>query len=168
MTLSILLLSSIYFALPCWSFNMSAALLTPLGRLFPSIKNINIPIDMGLTWNGSPLIGPSRTYLGLLVAIIAGTLWIYIGDDQFALLKTILAFVGVVSASFIKRRLKLRSGAQMYVVDQIDYLFIVALIFYVFSLENWQILLTALIITAIAHPVVCYVAYKLHLKDSPF
>ncbi|MDD5165648.1 MAG: CDP-archaeol synthase [Candidatus Pacebacteria bacterium] len=147
---------------------MSAALLTPLGRVFPQLKRINIPIDMGLTWNGSPLIGPSRTYLGLLVAFIVGALWFYIGGDTYAFFKTTLAFIGVVGASFIKRRLKIKSGARAYIMDQVDYLFITALIFYVFSLEKWQILLTALLITAIAHPVVCYVAYKLHLKDSPF
>ncbi len=147
---------------------MSAALLIPIGRTFPLVRKLNVPVDFGVMLGQSRLVGPSRTFLGLIVAILVGIIWLSVSDDSYALIKTLLAFVGVVLASFIKRRLNLKQGAPFLIADQIDYLLLVAAVFYICALENIFVLGAALIITAIAHPIVCYVAYKLHLKESPF
>jgi len=147
---------------------MGAALLIPIGRTFPLVRKLNVPVDFGVMLGQSRLVGPSRTFLGLAVAILVGIIWAYVSNDSYALIKTLLAFVGVVLASFIKRRLNLKQGAPFLIADQIDYLLVVAIVFYLSALENASVLVAALIITAIAHPIVCYVAYKLRLKESPF
>ncbi|MBA1158808.1 CDP-archaeol synthase [Microvirga mediterraneensis] len=81
-----------------------------------------VPIDFGLTWlDGQPLLGSSKTFRGLAVAIAATAIvaamlkfgWRLGAEIAF------MSMMGDVAASFLKRRLGLEPHARAFGLDQI-------------------------------------------------
>jgi len=136
------------------------------------------PIDMGRRWrDGRRIFGDGKTWGGFLSGIIAGLviggiesliIWHNILID--ALIASIGALLGDLTASFIKRRIGLERGAPAPLLDQLDF-YVGALIFlYLFAGKAFNIyaeLVFAVIIYAL-HRLTNYTAYKLKLKSVPW
>jgi CDP-2,3-bis-(O-geranylgeranyl)-sn-glycerol synthase len=80
------------------------------------------PVDGGRRWaDGRPVLGPSKTWRGILAAVLATAAagqWL-LGDASLGALAAVLAMAGDLGSSFVKRRLGLRSGANALGLDQL-------------------------------------------------
>lgn len=85
-------------------------------------KRCNWPVDGGLDWlDGRPLVGRSKTFRGLLLAVAAAALVGHLIGLTWTLgaFTALSAMAGDLLSSFCKRRLGLRSSAPAPVLDQI-------------------------------------------------
>ena len=79
------------------------------------------PVDGGLRFRDRPLLGPSKTWRGLITAILASTLSAPIlgFDWHIGLIVGALAMLGDLLSSFIKRRLGHLSGTRAIGLDHL-------------------------------------------------
>lgn len=85
-------------------------------------QRLSAPIDGGCRWrDGRPLLGPSKTWRGLVSGTLAtGLASLALGLGLgFGLLFGLLALVGDLISSFCKRRLGLASSARATGLDQL-------------------------------------------------
>ncbi|MFO8153216.1 CDP-archaeol synthase [Thioalkalivibrio sp.] len=79
------------------------------------------PLDGGLRWrDGRDLLGPNKTWRGVVAGVLAGAAagpLVGVGW-QIGALAALLAMVGDLLTSFVKRRLDRESGAAMFGLDQ--------------------------------------------------
>lgn len=147
-------------------------------------------IDFGKKFiDGSDLLGPGKTWEGLLLALLVGT--------AFGMLEVVLhpylnpialeagfslqrlsftsvffvalgAMVGDMVGSFIKRRIKIRRGESAPLLDQLDFVF-GAFFFASFFVELTSIsVLIFIIITPFVHLLSCFIGYKIGAKKVPW
>ena len=167
----------------------------PLAAVFGGGK----PIDGGRTMgDGRRILGDGKTYRGLFVGIICGLL---VGLLQMRLVSggftvfgiTLPAFgmsiagsvivilalscgslFGDMFMSFFKRRLGLKRGAPLPVIDQLDFVFGAWLFTYLISPEwfsatfSFWIVVTVLIVTPILHLVTNIIGYFIGVKKEPW
>ncbi len=79
------------------------------------------PIDLGRNFiDGRPIFGPHKTWRGLVASVLGTWLAALILHVDFAhgVLLALWSMVGDMIASFIKRRLGLKSGARCTGIDQ--------------------------------------------------
>ncbi len=81
-----------------------------------------LPLDFGSTFfDGRPLFGPSKTFRGIVVAILSATAGaLLIGlDPMIGTTVAGLSMAGDLFSSFVKRRLNLPPSSQAVGLDQI-------------------------------------------------
>lgn len=79
------------------------------------------PVDRGKLWrDGQPILGPHKTYRGILGAAFAGFIggWLTGLGPGVGLMAAMLSMAGDLISSFIKRRRKLPSGSVSAGLDQ--------------------------------------------------
>ncbi len=111
---------------------------------------------------------------GLVLGIITGFIQYYIIEDDIYIYRGILlsfgALIGDLIGAFIKRRLGIKPGKPLPVLDQI--LFIVIAITFTQALNYLTISLIEfvyiIIITFVLHITTNFIAYLLKLKDVPW
>lgn len=164
--------NAFYFIFPAYCANASPV-------LFGGGK----PIDCGRKFfDGKPIFGSHKTYRGFISGLLIGTFvgWVqeFIapnaglpkGSVFLGFILSLGALVGDLVGSFTKRRLDLKPGAPMPVVDQLDFVFF-ALLFALIVEPNSISFLCAILIIALTGPIhvlVNFIAYLLHLKDKPW
>lgn len=86
----------------------------------------------------------------------------------FCILTPLGALVGDLMGAFVKRRMGIKPGGLLPVVDQID--FVVGAVAFAIPLAmiGWEIAVTVLLITPPIHLITNYVASKLKLKKNPW
>ncbi len=156
------------------------------------------PIDLGRSWRGRRILGDGKTWYGLIggcaAGVALGTILMMVAlpfDSEnlwgfgsypaalgviFAL--SLGALLGDMGGSFIKRRLNVKRGAKMPVLDQYDFLLgslILLLIFYPdWFLSNfwegnrWIALLTILVAVPLLHRGVNIIGYRMGRKEVPW
>lgn len=79
------------------------------------------PLDGGLCWRGRPLFGPSKTWRGLVTAILLSALLAPLLGLGWPIGLVIgsLAMLGDLLSSFVKRRARLASGARAIGLDHL-------------------------------------------------
>ena len=112
----------------CFSCTLQALALLVAANGAPVIArdiagtHFNWPVDLGLMLNDAqPLFGDSKTWRGLLVAVISGAIvagWIELTVKQGALF-ALLVMIGDLFASFTKRRLRLAPSSRSRGLDVI-------------------------------------------------
>lgn len=112
-------------------------------------QHLGVPLDGNrLAPDGNPWLGSSKTWVGVVSAVVGTSVaaqllgygWL-LGSGFAA-----LAMLGDLISSFIKRRLGLRSGREVPVLDQLPET-LLPLVFYVGSLGlGWRQLLILVII----------------------
>ena len=167
----------------------------PLAAVFGGGK----PIDGGRTMgDGRRILGDGKTYRGLLAGVICGLL---VGLLQMRLLSggfdafgitlpafgiSIVTSVTVILAmscgslfgdmfmSFFKRRLGLKRGAPLPIIDQLDFVLGAWLFTYILS-PAWftatftlWIVVTVLVITPMLHLVSNIIGYFIGVKNEPW
>jgi len=176
------LVESIWVILPAYVANG----LVSLVRFFTKKPH---PIDFGKTWKGKPVFGKNKTWEGLMFGCLIGMLigWIEMLSFPFlpfhispvplkiipmsALLGFLLGFgamAGDTVESFLKRRLNIKPGKPLPVLDQLDFL-IGAVIFssLVMSWE-WEWIVLLIILTPVFHFVANITGYLLKIKKYPW
>jgi CDP-2,3-bis-(O-geranylgeranyl)-sn-glycerol synthase len=146
------------------------------------------PIDLGKNWtDGKRILGDGKTIRGLVVGTICG---IIIGIVQIFLSPAIdfvpvhtffavamLSFgalLGDIIKSFFKRRFGFSRGAQLLLVDQLDFVAGAWLLTYIFEpvwfASNFtiSIIITVLILTPVLHRLTNIFGYYIKIKKEPW
>ena len=86
----------------------------------------------------------------------------------FSLLIPVGALLGDLTGAFIKRRLGIKPGGLLPIVDQIDFV-VGAIVFSIpLAIVSWQLAVTVLLITPPIHLFTNFLAYKMKLKRNPW
>ncbi len=108
----------------------------------PVLLGGHFPIDGGRrAWDGRPIFGPSKTWLGLAAGLAAGCLAavleahilrstsfdLWSGQAMWYVSSGVAlsagAMLGDLAGSFIKRRMQVKAGQQSLLLDQLPFLF---------------------------------------------
>ena len=180
-----IIIQSLWLVLPAYIANASALLFG--GRT---------PIDFGKNWrDGKRILGDGKTVRGFVSGVLGGIVTcvaIIVVTNQInyplafmnlvnypitnkilfgALVGFLLGFgalFGDIAGSFIKRRLRLKRGADVPLLDQWNFI-IGAVLFAMWFTEItvWMLLLM-LLITPLVHRIANIVAHKLKIKKEPW
>lgn len=150
------------------------------------------PIDGGMEWHGSRLLGDGKTWKGSMGGILAGSalalLLNYVRapvSDAIGISLTVFttsvililplgAILGDIGASFIKRRLDKERGAAFPGLDQLDFVvgsIALALLFdtsWAIETFTMEILAVIVVITPILHLGTNLIGFKLGFKEEPW
>jgi len=180
------ILFAIWFLLPAAFANVIPILVAPI----PFLKKFNAPIDGGKKWRGHDLLGPHKTWRGIIAGIIIATITLWAqqllamhygwahyaaGGVDYAHLPIFIlgplfaigALGGDAVESFFKRQRGIKSGGKWVPFDQLDYIIgsvIVSLFVVILSPLQY---LWIFIIWFLMHLISSYVGYLLGLKKDP-
>ncbi len=134
----------------------------------PQYQKFDYPIDFYLKINKQRLIGDSSTILGLALALILGTFLgsIVYQDQPLGLTIGFAVFFGHSLGSFVKRRLNIKPGDFLPIVDHGDYIIISGIFLLFLNKINLITFLGGLIITLIVHPVFCLLGFWLKIRNK--
>ncbi len=134
-------------------------------------KHCAWPVDAGrMTAAGTPLLGPSKTWRGLVAAIVMAALVSYILGIPWAWGATIgaLAMLGDLMASFIKRRLGYAPSSHADGLDQIPESLLPLLVLSpVFDLNLLQIVITVTAFYLMSR-LLSYVLFRIGIRQTPY
>jgi CDP-2,3-bis-(O-geranylgeranyl)-sn-glycerol synthase len=171
---------ALWLMLPAYTTNSSAA--------FFGGKT---PIDRGLYWGKNRLLGDGKTYegtlkgfsCGFLVGMIQQLLHPYVNMPSFGAFPICMstvaclsagALLGDVIASLIKRRVGLKRGAPLPLVDQLDFVggaWLLLLLFardWFFDAFTLDVIIAVIIITPLLHFSANYIGFKTGKKKVPW
>jgi CDP-2,3-bis-(O-geranylgeranyl)-sn-glycerol synthase len=175
------LITAIWMMLPAYLPNNFAALLGG-----------GTPIDFGQKFNdGRRIMGDGKTYRGTIAGAICGVLVGLIQDiiapslgfptfgsglEQVLVLVglSLGAMLGDIVASFFKRRLGMKRGAQFFVIDQLDFVLgswlLTAILAPAWFWHNFTptIIVIVLIITPVLHRITNIIGYRIGAKREPW
>jgi CDP-2,3-bis-(O-geranylgeranyl)-sn-glycerol synthase len=151
-----------------------------------------MPLDMGQTFqDGQRTLGDGKTFRGTIAGTVCGILMGLLqnqiaptiglpsfgtGFEQLPILLALAlgAMLGDIVAAFFKRRLGLKRGAPLFVIDQIDFV-MGAWLFTIIIAPDWfwqnftpSIILIVLIMTPILHRATNIIGYKMGAKREPW
>ena len=133
------LFSCFYFALPIYFANITP----PIARKLRLCKFLDKPVDFGKTLKNTPILGSHKTWRGIILGTIIGTLMFFlqvklyeasffqrisflnykdVNPFLFGFLLSFGAMFGDSLFSFLKRQLKISPGKSWMPFDQIDYI----------------------------------------------
>jgi CDP-2,3-bis-(O-geranylgeranyl)-sn-glycerol synthase len=179
-------LFAIWFLLPAALANAAPI----FAAAIPILKGFDAPIDGGLKWRNHELLGPHKTWRGIIAGVIVSTLFLwlqvtltahfewahYLSDNvDYSTLPVLIlgplfaigALGGDAVESFFKRRMNIKSGSAWVPFDQLDYIIgsvLVSLFFVVLSPVQYVLIFT---IWFFMHLAASYVGFKLGLKKDP-
>ena len=157
----------IYFLI-AWGANIALNFLYIIKRYIPEFKNLNYPLDFGLTYKGERLLGDSVNIIGFIFCLfISLSLYFFIHNLAWSIIPVIV-YIGNLLGSFIKRRVHKKSGEFMPLVDHGDYMILLGFIFILKGYISFSFALSALLLTYLLHPLACLLAFKLKLRERPY
>jgi CDP-2,3-bis-(O-geranylgeranyl)-sn-glycerol synthase len=132
------------------------------------------PIDLGKTFpDGQRILGDNKTFRGFISGLIAGTvvgiLCSYVFSVNLmpiALPASLGALLGDMAGAFLKRRMKIKPGAALPGVDQLDFVVGSMLFVSLFSEISLPVVLILLLVTPPIHFLANVGAYVLGLKEN--
>jgi CDP-2,3-bis-(O-geranylgeranyl)-sn-glycerol synthase len=151
-----------------------------------------MPLDGGRIFSdGRRTLGDGKTFRGTFAGTVCGILVGLLqnivapfvglpsfgsGDEMLSILVALSlgAMLGDIVAAFFKRRMGLKRGAPLFIIDQLDFV-IGAWILTLFMAPEWFILhftpiiiLIVLIVTPILHRVTNIIGYRMGAKKEPW
>jgi CDP-2,3-bis-(O-geranylgeranyl)-sn-glycerol synthase len=164
MEIALLIAEALIFIFPAYCANGT-----------PVLAGGGTKMDFGRNFiDGKRVFGNNKTFrgfffgwaIGLAVGLVE---WHFLGLPLLvAVLTPLGGLLGDLTGAFLKRRLNIAPGGMLPIVDQIDFV-VGALVFALpLGLVDWDIALTALIITPPIHLFTNFCAYKLKLKKNPW
>jgi CDP-2,3-bis-(O-geranylgeranyl)-sn-glycerol synthase len=135
-------------------------------------------MDFGKNFfDGKRIFGNNKTFRGFFfgwgigfgVGLVEGLVFGFQNYPVlFSLLIPVGALLGDLTGAFIKRRLGIKPGGLLPIVDQIDFV-VGAIVFSVpLAMVNWELAVTVLLITPPIHLFTNFLAYKMKLKRNPW
>ncbi len=150
------------------------------------------PLDFGQTFqDGRRTLGDGKTYRGTIAGTVCGvlvglllnmaapslglpTFGTGVGQLPVLIGLSLGAMLGDIVAAFFKRRLGLKRGAQLFIIDQLDFVFGAWLLTLILA-PTWfwqnfrpEIIITVLIITPILHRLTNIIGYRIGAKREPW
>lgn len=180
------ILFALWFLLPAALANAIPVIVSKA----PVVKNYDAPIDAGRKYKGREILGPHKTWRGIIAGIVISTLALWLqqylvaeytwahdlsGNVDYAALPTLLlgplfaigALGGDALESFFKRRKEIGSGTSWVPFDQIDYIIGSVFISLFFVLLTPVRYIWIFIVWFLLHLLASYIGYKLGLKKEP-
>lgn len=180
------ILFAIWFLLPAAVSNAAPV----FAAAIPGLKKFNAPIDGGRKIGGHDILGPHKTWRGIIAGIIVSTVILWIqqlltanftwaefaaGDVDYASLPVLIlgpafaigALGGDAIESFFKRRIGIKSGKSWLPFDQLDYIIGSILVSLPFVTVSFVQYLWMVIIWFTVHLAASFIGYKLGLKKEP-
>ncbi len=160
--------------------------LEALKFIFPAYCANAIPVltgggpqlDFGKNFfDGKPVFGENKTFRGFFFGLTVGTvvgivesLFFKEYPFYFGFVLSLGALVGDLAGAFLKRRLGLKPGDLLPIIDQIDFIIgaIVFALFFYMPIISPELVIAVLIITPPLHVLTNYAAYKAGLKSNPW
>jgi len=158
-------------------------------NMFPVLAKGKYPIDFKKKLGKYRIFGDGKTFegfgLGLFVGFLVGLTGyiLYPSLNPIALeygaslpnMTLIVAFmipfgalIGDLAGSFIKRRFGLKRGADVPLLDQLNFIIGVIIFSYWFIDISIYMIMIMLLITPMIHRLSCMIGYKLKLKREPW
>lgn len=161
-------------------------------RLWPALARV--PLDGGRTWRGRRWLGENKTLRGVVVMVIATTIFALIEGElwrrfewarsispvnyaevpplRWGLLLGFGYVLGELPNSFLKRQLDIPPGGStrggrgviFWLADQLDSLIGVLVAIAMVWVPPWPVVVTMVAVTLIVHPAVALLMYVLGLK----
>lgn len=177
------ILQCVYFMLPAYFANMAPVMFR---KWFSFLA---VPMDMGKTFRGKPILGKNKTFRGLVTGTLAGigiafiqyiirdssmanyltlpgldyNIWLHIG-----FLLGAGAIIGDAIESFFKRQRGIRPGEKFIPFDQTDFvigsLAFVSLVYF----PGWYVVAVVLILSIILHIACNHCAFWLGIRKEKF
>ncbi len=153
----------VYFLIPAY-----------IANAMPVLFGGGLPLDLGKNFlNGERIFGVNKTVKGFLSGFLLGSGTSLI--EEFILMKELVllgvlaslgSMLGDLFGSFIKRRLKMRPGSSLLLIDQLD--FIVGAIIFTYPIYrfSYSMLIIIIMITPPIHMLANTIAYLLKLKRN--
>jgi CDP-2,3-bis-(O-geranylgeranyl)-sn-glycerol synthase len=173
MDLVTLVIMSVLYILPAYIANSSAALFGG-GR----------PLDFGKYLRTHRLFGKGKTFRGLALGILFGTVagnvlgYFIVGTDYslgsvefYTLLGFLLAtgaMLGDLFKSFFKRRLGYKDGQSMPIIDQLDFVMGAVVLGSLIYIPAFEMVIFLIIVTPLIHLLLNVIGYLLKLKKVPW
>lgn len=148
------------------------------------------PVDMGMKWSdGQRILGDGKTIRGLAggtaCGIVAGLIQLYVAAifniPIFPTLTAVItlsfgALLGDLIKSFFKRRIGFVRGAELPLVDQLDFVAGAWVLTYILDpvwftehfISSPSIIVTVLVLTPILHRLTNIFGYNIKLKKEPW
>lgn len=134
-------------------------------------KRFAWPLDGGLVLtDGQPLFGSSKTLPGLIAALLCTTLlaWLIGWELWLGLFFAVIAMLGDLFASFIKRRLAIPASGMAPGLDQIpESLFPLLAVRSILDL-NWLQISLVVVVFIILDYLLSFILYRLHIRQHPY
>lgn len=170
-----ILIEAVRFAIPFWLINISLNGIYVAKLYFPIINKKDQPIDFYHKFSdGTRILGDSTTVLGVVVAIASGLLiQLFLGQYTqswlgLGLISGLSVYFGHALGSFIKRRFRYDDGSFMLFVDHGDYIVLSGIVFALLGLASWHVVVLAIFMTYILHPIFTYISYLFKFHKYPF
>lgn len=129
-----------------------------------------MPIDKGFHLvDGQPLFGRKKTWRGLVVAVVttaALAQWLELGL-VFGAMFGLLAMVGDLMSSFIKRRLRINESARFIGLDQLPEAVLPLLLAFPVYNFGWGWLVAVALIFTLLNLAVSPILYRLGVRRRP-
>ncbi len=138
------------------------------GKLFGN--TFSLPLDAGYHFAGKPLFGPSKTIRGILSALVLTVVVAAVVNVPLhvAVNIALLAMLGDLISSFIKRRLNRPSSSMFLGLDQIPESILPLLYYqYVYSLD-WAQVFTVLFAFFILELLLSKILFVLKIRKQPY
>lgn len=159
------MLLAVWQFLPAWLAN-SAPL--AISRFVP--RTLRVPMDFGLkAGDGNRLLGDGKTVLGFFAGIAAGGLvGLLQGNALLGVLLGLGAMTGDAAGSFVRRRMGLPRGADVLILNQLD--FVAGALLFASLARSWGVIEMAAIcvLTIPMHRLTNWIAYKAGIKGEPW
>lgn len=129
------------------------------------------PLDGGLRWfDGRPLLGPSKTWRGLLLGTVACALAAPVLELSPAMGAAFgaLALAGDVLASFLKRRLGVPPSGQAFGLDQVPEVLLPQLVLRTALGLSWPAVAVVTLVFLLLEGPAARLWYRLGLRDRPY
>ena len=157
---------------------------------FPPLARGKNPIDFNKKWfDKNRIFGDGKTFegfgFGVFAGFLVGALETYLFPDlnayalqygvQLPMINLLVGFLiafgalsGDLAGSFIKRRLNLKRGSDVPLLDQWNFIIGAVIFVYFFTQITIWMFLIMLLITPIFHRIANYIAYKIKVKREPW
>jgi CDP-2,3-bis-(O-geranylgeranyl)-sn-glycerol synthase len=129
------------------------------------------PVDGGRRFlDGRPLLGPSKTWRGLLLGTAAGALLAPLLGFTWAVgaMAGLLSLAGDLLASFTKRRLGVPSSGQAFGLDQVPEALLPLLVLRETLDLSWPVLAGVTLAFLLLETPAARLSYRLGLRDRPY
>ena len=131
----------------------------------------NLAVDFGQKLpDKNRLFGPSKTWRGILAALIATTTaaWLFGHSPETGLLVAVYAILGDLCSSFIKRRLSMQPSSMAPLLDQVpESLFPALMMMHTFNLDISAVILLVLIFVII-ELFLSHILYRWGVRRKPY
>lgn len=159
------LLLALWQFLPAWFANSCPL---AVSKLIP--EKLRIPIDLGLRFpDGNRLLGDGKTVPGFIAGVAAGLIvGLLQGNALLGALLGLGAMSGDTLGSFVRRRMGLPRGADVPILNQLD--FVAGALFLSYPARAWSLPEIAVIcvLTVPVHRITNWAAHKMGIKGEPW